>query len=632
MFKTLLIANRGEIACRIERTARRMGIKTVAVYSDVDFHALHVKGADESVCIGTAPATESYLNIEAILAAAKKTGAEAVHPGYGFLSENAAFAEACAQSGVLFVGAPAAAIRTMGLKDRAKSIMAKSGVPVVPGYLGEDQSVERLKREARDVGYPVLIKAVAGGGGRGMRRVASAEDFPEALEGARREAKGAFGDDRVLIEKYVSTPRHIEVQIFADSCGNVVHLFERDCSLQRRHQKVIEEALAPGLTGPVREAMCSAAVRAAKVVSYVGAGTVEFIADASEGLRADRFWFMEMNTRLQVEHPVTEAVTGIDLVEWQLRVAAGEPLPMKQDQIAVKGHATEARLYAEEPEKGFLPSVGRLERLRFPEDVRVDSGVQEGDEVTVYYDPLIAKVIAHAPTRKGALEKLARALAETEIAGVHTNNAFLLRVLKDSEFVSGGIDTGFLERNAESLASRQRPPEPILEAAARFILHEECRSGAEVDDPWSARDGFRHVGRAKPTLDFMVDGKRVSASPGSPDGGAPSVFRLASGLVAVIDEGVTWELQTYDAEAGAEASGVATDRILAPMPGKVTRVYVKEGQNVSRGQALAVLEAMKMEHTLSAPAALGIEAVAVAEGDQVGEGSLIIRFKQVDAT
>src|ERR1700761_5997558 len=394
MFTSLLIANRGEIAVRVIRTARRMGLRTIAVYSDADAKALHVQMADEAVRIGPAPVGESYLRADVILAAAKQTGAEAVHPGYGFLWENAEFAEACAAAGIVFVGPPASAIRAMGLKDRAKALMQKAGVPVVPGYLGDNQSADDLAREAGRIGYPVLIKAVAGGGGKGMRRVDDAKEFGAALEGAKREAASAFGDDKVLIEKYVARPRHIEVQVFADSHGNAVHLFERDCSLQRRHQKVIEEAPAPGMPEAMRKAMGEAAVKAAKAVGYVGAGTIEFIADASEGLKADRFWFMEMNTRLQVEHPVTEAITGFDLVEWQLRVAAGEKLPAAQKDIQAKGHAVETRLYAEDPQKGFLPSIGKLERLRFPEGIRIDTGVREGDTVSPFYDPMIAKVIA----------------------------------------------------------------------------------------------------------------------------------------------------------------------------------------------------------------------------------------------
>ena len=485
MFKSLLIANRGEIACRVIRTARHMGIRTVAVYSDADANAMHVAMADEAVRIGPALARESYLSIDAILAAVRETGAKAVHPGYGFLSENAEFAESCARAGVVFVGPPASAIRAMGLKDRAKALMEKAGVSVVPGYQGDDQSGERLAQEAAKIGYPVLIKAVAGGGGKGMRRVNAPDEFMAALESAKREAKSAFGDDRVLIEKYVSRPRHVEVQVFADTHGHAVHLFERDCSLQRRHQKVIEEAPAPGMSEAMRAHMGEAAVKAAKAVGYVGAGTVEFIADASEGLRSDRVWFMEMNTRLQVEHPVTEAVTGLDLVEWQLRVAAGEELPQRKYTLAPHGHAVEARLYAEDSRKGFLPSVGQLERLRLPEardGIRIDTGVREGDEVTVFYDPMIAKVIAWDETRTGAAAKLADALEQIQVAGVQTNAGFLARALRHPEFVNGEIDTGFIERHSDVLiASVSEPAPEIFARAAQFLVDERAAKSRGYD-------------------------------------------------------------------------------------------------------------------------------------------------------
>jgi 3-methylcrotonyl-CoA carboxylase alpha subunit len=629
MFRTLLIANRGEIACRIIGTARRLGISTVAVYSDVDAASLHVALADRALRIGPAPARESYLNADAILAAARAGGAEAIHPGYGFLSENADFADTCAAAGLVFVGPPVSAIRAMGLKDRAKALMAKAGVAVVPGYLGEDQAAKRLAAEAEKIGYPVLVKATAGGGGKGMRRVDAKGDFPAALESAKREALNAFGDDRVLIEKYAARPRHIEVQVFADRHGNVIHLFERDCSLQRRHQKVIEEAPAPGMTNKMREALGDAAVRAARAVGYVGAGTVEFIADASEGLRPDRFWFMEMNTRLQVEHPVTEAITAIDLVEWQLRVAAGEKLPKAQSEISINGHAIEARLYAEDPRHGFLPSTGKLERLKLPEGVRVDSGVREGDVVTVFYDPMIAKVIAHDETREAAAKKLADALATAEIAGVRTNNAFLIRTLHDPEFVSGRVDTGLLERRSEALAGGGDLPSDIVAAAARFVVQERRHCGNGCDpDPWSASDGFRLAIPSGQVIEFVIDGRRMIANANGLGATAASVFRLENGAIAVIRDGETFEINQYDPLASAEAEGEAAERILAPMPGKVTRVLVKEGERVARGQALAVLEAMKMEHTLAAPADLEIESIAVAAGDQVAEGTIIVRFKQ----
>jgi acetyl-CoA carboxylase biotin carboxylase subunit len=623
MFATLLIANRGEIACRIIRTARAMGIRTIAVYSDADAGAAHVAAADEAIRVGPPPPRESYLKGDTILAAARSAGAEAIHPGYGFLSENAEFAEACAAAGIVFVGPPPSAIRAMGLKDRAKALMAKAGVAVVPGYLGEDQSPATLAAEAAKTGYPVLIKAVAGGGGKGMRRVDAAGDFAAALDGARREARSSFGDDRVLIEKYIPRPRHIEMQVFADNHGNAIHLFERDCSLQRRHQKVIEEATAPGMPEAMRKAMGEAAVKAAKAVNYAGAGTVEFIADASQGLKADRFWFMEMNTRLQVEHPVTEAITGLDLVEWQLRVASGEKLPAAQAGIGVKGHAIEARLYAEDPQKGFLPSVGTLERLRFGEGVRVDTGVREGDAVSPFYDPMIAKVIAWDETREAAAAKLADALAATEIAGVRTNNAFLIRALRHPRFIAGDIDTGFIARHEADLIPHDALPVSVLAAAAHFVL----REGAEANgDPWAARDGFRLAGRSSQGTEFLIGGKPVfvAFAAGAP---AAHTLRLANGDIAVMVQGETFVLKPYDPFVAAQSAGAAADRISAPMPGKIAQLLVKPGEAVKKGQPLAVLEAMKMEHTLAAPADAKIAGVEVSQGDQVNEGAIILRFE-----
>jgi acetyl-CoA carboxylase biotin carboxylase subunit len=622
MFSKLLIANRGEIACRVIRTARRLGVATVAVYSDADAGALHVAMADEAVCVGPAPPRESYLKADAILAAAKQTGAQAVHPGYGFLSENAEFAEVCAAAGIVFVGPPPSAIRAMGLKDRAKALMAEAGVAVVPGYLGDDQAPKHLKSEAAKIGYPVLIKAVAGGGGKGMRRVDASGDFDAALEGAMRESKSAFGDDCVLIEKYVTRPRHIEMQVFADSYGNVVHLFERDCSLQRRHQKVIEEATAPGMPEAMRKAMGEAAVKAAKAVGYVGAGTIEFIADASEGLKADRFWFMEMNTRLQVEHPVTEAITGFDLVEWQLRVAVGEKLPAAQKDVHAKGHAVEARLYAEDPDKGFLPSVGKLERLRFPEGIRVDTGVREGDSVSPYYDPMIAKVIAWDETRDGALAKLADALARTQVAGVRTNNAFLIRALRNPDFIAGNIDTGFIARHEAQLLPHAAMPHEVLEAAAAQTMREYASAES---DPWNAQDSFRLAGGSSQTVQFVVDGKRVSVALPPPHTNADTL-RLANGDIAVMENGETWTVKSYDPFEAAESSGAASDLVIAPMPGKVIQLLARAGEKVKKGQPLAVLEAMKMEHTLAAPADATVDAVDVSQGDQVNEGAIIVRF------
>ena len=456
MFRSVLIANRGEIACRIARTAKRLGLRTIAVYSEADAHALHVRSCDEAYCIGPAPARDSYLAIERIVEVAKKAGAECVHPGYGFLSENADFVDACNQAGIAFVGPPAAAMRAMGVKDRAKTLMEKAGVPVVPGYHGERQDAKFLKEKAYEIGYPVLIKPAAGGGGRGLRRVDKHAEFEAALEGAIREAGAAFGSSRVLLEKYVAAPRHIEIQVFGDGHGNVIHLGERDCSLQRRHQKVIEEAPAPGMTPELRAQMGAAAVEAARAVGYVGAGTVEFIADGTKGLRADAFWFIEMNTRLQVEHPVTEAVTALDLVEWQFRVASGEKLPLAQSQVRIDGHAIEARLYAEDPESGFLPSTGRIVAMELPADIRVDSGVEAGGEVTPYYDAMIAKLIAHAPTREAALDRLAAALDRTVIAGPRSNVAFLAALTRASEFRQGKVDTGFIDRNLAALGAVPR--------------------------------------------------------------------------------------------------------------------------------------------------------------------------------
>lgn len=642
MFTKLLIANRGEIACRIMRTVRHLGIKTVAVYSDADAAAMHVAMADEAVRIGPPPARESYLDIEAVLSAARASGAQAIHPGYGFLSENAEFAEACARAGIVFVGPPAAAIRAMGLKDRAKALMAESGVAVVPGYLGDDQTTKRLRNEAEKIGFPVLVKAVAGGGGKGMRRIDSAGEFAAALEGARREAKSAFGDDRVLIEKYVTHPRHVEVQVFADSHGHAVHLFERDCSLQRRHQKVIEEAPAPGMSETMRARMGEAAVKAAKAVGYVGAGTVEFIADASEGLKPDRFWFMEMNTRLQVEHPVTEAVTGLDLVEWQLRVAAGEELPQRKYTLAPHGHAIEARLYAEDPRKGFLPSVGRLERLDLSADgVRIDTGVREGDLVTVFYDPMIAKVIAWDETRDGAAAKLAEALAASEIAGVTTNAGFLVRALRHRDFLAGDIDTGFIDARADALIAPDAEPTLEIYARAALYLTEERRSRTRSSDPWDAQDGFRLHGDARETVEFVHNGTRVPVEIVHEAGGGATLkvggvvvaqpahaaaVRLSSGDIAVMQNGDTWTIAIHDPFAAAEAAGAAADRVAAPMPGKIVQLLVKTGERVKRGQPLAVLEAMKMEHTLKAGAEATVESVDVAAGEQVQEGTVIVRF------
>ncbi|HVZ69508.1 MAG TPA: biotin carboxylase N-terminal domain-containing protein [Rhizomicrobium sp.] len=645
MFRSLLIANRGEIAVRVMRTAQRMGLRTIAVYSDADAGAMHVALADEAVRIGPAAARESYLSIEAVLAAAKATGAEAIHPGYGFLSENAKFAEACAAAKIAFVGPPPSAIRAMGLKDRAKALMRDAGVPVVPGYLGDDQSPSHLAAEAAKIGYPVLIKAVAGGGGKGMRRVEAAADFDAALESAKREAKSAFNDDRVLIEKYVSRPRHIEVQVFADAHGNAVHLFERDCSLQRRHQKVIEEAPAPGMSEAMRASIGAAAVKAAQAVNYVGAGTVEFIADASEGLRPDRIWFMEMNTRLQVEHPVTEAITGLDLVEWQLLVAAGRKLPKQQHELKIKGHAIEARLYAEDPRKGFLPSIGALQRLRFgeAENIRIDTGVREGDAVTPFYDPMIAKVIACDDDRKGAAARLATSLAHTQVAGVATNAGFLVRALRNNAFLAGDIDTGFIDRHLNDLTGAP-PAASALPQAVEFLLSERMRG--DHRDPWDAQDGFRLSGEAREHLTLTQGDERfpveivhkrgetqiVVAGKVQPPAAADGAIRLASGEIAVMHNGDTQLFALYDPFESDDSSAFASDRITAPMPGKVIQLLVKSGDKVKRGTPLAILEAMKMENTLSAQADATVAEIAVSVGDQVGEGALILTFESETKT
>ncbi len=638
MFRSLLIANRGEIATRVMRTAQRLGIRTIAVYSDADAGALHVAMADEAVRIGPAAARESYLNIEAVIAAAKQTGAEAIHPGYGFLSENAEFAEACVAAKIVFVGPPASAIRAMGLKDRAKALMQKAGVAVVPGYLGDDQSAKHLATEANKIGYPVLIKAVAGGGGKGMRKVEGAADFEAALESAKREAKSAFNDDRVLIEKYVARPRHIEVQVFADSHGNAVHLFERDCSLQRRHQKVIEEAPAPGMSEVMRASIGAAAVKAAQAVNYVGAGTIEFIADASEGLKADRIWFMEMNTRLQVEHPVTEAITGLDLVEWQLQVAAGRKLAKQQHELKIHGHAIEARLYAEDPRKGFLPSVGKLERLSFGEgeNIRIDTGVREGDAVTPFYDPMIAKVIAWDEDRATAATKLANALAHTQVAGVSTNAGFLVRTLRNNAFLASDIDTGFIDRHLQELTQPPADQTAMVQAVA-FLLAERSHGG---NDPWSAQDGFRLSGEAREHLTLTQGEKRFPVEiihtrsgtaisiAGQLQASAPgNAIRLSSGEIAIMQNGDTHVFALYDPFDDQDTAAAVSDRIIAPMPGKVIQIFVKTGEKVKRGTPLAVLEAMKMENTLSAQADATIAEIAVSIGDQVGEGALILRFE-----
>ncbi|GAN12236.1 MULTISPECIES: acetyl/propionyl/methylcrotonyl-CoA carboxylase subunit alpha [Sphingomonas] len=616
MMNSLLIANRGEIACRIIRTAREMGLRTIAVYSEADAQALHVRLADEAIAIGPAPARESYLDADRILDAARESGAEAIHPGYGFLSENAEFAEAVIAAGLIWVGPDPASIRAMGLKDAAKARMIAAGVPVTPGYLGEDQSPERLAAEADAVGYPVLIKAVAGGGGKGMRRVDDPADFAEALASCRREAASSFGDDRVLIEKYILSPRHIEVQVFGDRHGQVVHLFERDCSLQRRHQKVIEEAPAPGMDAATREAVCAAAVRAAQAVDYVGAGTIEFIADASEGLRADRVWFMEMNTRLQVEHPVTEAITGVDLVEWQLRVAAGEPLPMAQTDLAIHGHAIEARLYAEDPAKGFLPAIGTLDVFDLGDDpaIRIDTGVEEGAEITPWYDPMIAKVIAHGDTRDEAREALADALDEAVIWPVRTNAGFLVEALDHPDFASGQVDTGLIAREGEALMPPTEPSEEALaEAAAALIGQDELT-------------GFRLNAAPRRTARFLLDGRPITVDFSEAGEVPPS----PTDEVLISEGGQSWSFTRWRAD-GLAAGGAGDGAILSPMPGRIIAVAVTEGQAVSAGQPLVTLEAMKMEHVLTAPFDGVVTDLNADTGGQVAEGIALVRIVAEDA-
>lgn len=649
---SILIANRGEIACRVIRTARRLGMRTIAVHSDADSEALFVQMADEAWRIGPAPARESYLDAETILAVARESGASCIHPGYGFLSENADFAEACAQAGIVFVGPPASAIRAMGLKDAAKALVETAAVPVVPGYHGAEQGVEFLSEAAARIGYPVLIKAVAGGGGKGMKKVDRPEDFAEALASAQREGQSAFGDARVLVEKYVLSPRHVEIQVFGDSHGNVVHLFERDCSLQRRHQKVIEEAPAPGMTPEVREAMGRAATEAARAVGYVGAGTVEFIADGRDGLRPDRFYFMEMNTRLQVEHPVTEAITGLDLVELQLRVAAGEPLGFEQADVTATGHAVEARLYAEDPEKGFLPSTGKLWALQFPEGegIRIDTGVEAGDVVTPFYDPMIAKVICHAPTRDEALDRLAQALSQTVVAGPRTNLAFLKKLAEAEGFRSGPFDTGFIDRNIAALGAEPQPLDAAAVAAAALQLEEErqvagsaealSRGSAEARSPWAVADGFALMPQPALGLPLLIDGERFDARIEWSEDGARvtlpgheiaegeheiALARAERGTYLALHRGRQTAVALFDPfavdlDAAAGGGGV----VKAPMHGKLIALFVAPGDAVVKGQRLAIVEAMKMEHVLTAPRDGTVSEVAGVPGGQVAEGARVV--------
>ena len=646
MITSVLIANRGEIACRVIKTARALGLRTIAVYSDADAKALHVRLADEAHRLGPAPASQSYLDAEKVLEIAKISGADAIHPGYGFLSENADFSQACADAGIIFVGPGADAIRAMGQKDRAKSLMQQAGVPVVPGYHGDNQDPEFLHSQARQIGYPVLIKAVSGGGGKGMRLVERDEEFPSALESAQREGLNAFGDPNVLIERFVQNPRHIEIQVFADNLGNAVHLYERDCSLQRRHQKVIEEAPAPGMTEAVRAAMGEAAVKAALAVGYRGAGTVEFIVDGSDGLRSDGFFFMEMNTRLQVEHPVTEAITGQDLVAWQFDVANGNALPLTQDAIPLRGHAVEARLYAEDPENGFLPSTGKLVGLSFAQgpDIRIDLGIEEGDIISPFYDPMIAKVIVHEPTREQALAKLSAVLKQSIAAGPKTNAAFLASLASHPDFVDEYFDTSFIDAKLDRLVAPDEASQRRAGASGlvRFVTQEQSLAKKQAKlrsnepcSPWGATDGFQ-LGKAREqTMLVLVDGDEQSHKVRYPEDGMVSVqaadahiIETADGVLAVAG-GRQYHVNLHDyAHEDEGGSG----HIGAPMHGKVVAVFVQEGQTVTKGDRLFIVEAMKMEHSVTAPMDGIVRSVAAAAGDQVEEGFAVVDLADVAET
>jgi 3-methylcrotonyl-CoA carboxylase alpha subunit len=625
VFTRLLIANRGEIACRVARTARRMGLHTIAVHSDADSGAAHVAACDEAVHIGPAPAQESYLRIDRLIEAALRTGAEAIHPGYGFLSENAEFAAACAAARIVFVGPPPEAIAAMGSKSAAKSLMERAGVPLTPGYHGDRQEPDYLLEQAERIGFPLLVKAVAGGGGKGMRRVDRAEDFAAALASCQREAQASFKDARVLLERYLTVARHIEVQVFGDRHGSLVHLFERDCSVQRRHQKVIEEAPAPGMTPERRREMGEAAVAAARAVGYVGAGTVEFIAEPSGA-----FYFMEMNTRLQVEHPVTEMITGLDLVEWQLRVAAGEPLPLAQSDLTLDGHAIEARIYAEDPAREFLPSIGRLEFVRTPETserVRIDTGVREGDEITPWYDPMLAKLIVHDRTREGALTRLRAALARYHVAGVATNIEFLSRLATAPSFVEGRLDTALIERErAHWFPAAEEPADAWWELAARASLPLQ----GHTRSPWGDVSGWRLNGAraSRPVRLHCGEWERVVpvrfANELSPPAAAGPRTFVSKDTVHVFDQGRHLVFVVADPYLPPAETAEHHGGLIAPMPGRVLAVLVGPGQTVSRGTPLIVMEAMKMEHTVTAPGAGLVERLFCAPGDQVKEGTELL--------
>jgi 3-methylcrotonyl-CoA carboxylase alpha subunit len=652
MFRKILIANRGEIACRVIATARRLGIATVAVCSEADAGARHVALADEAFPIGPAPARESYLVGERILEVARRAGAEAIHPGYGFLSENAGFAEACAEAGIVFIGPPAAAIRAMGSKSAAKTLMERAGVPLVPGYHGEAQDLPTLAAAAERIGYPVLIKASAGGGGKGMRIVERASELEAAVGGAKREALASFGDDQVLVEKYLTRPRHIEIQVFADTHGQAVSLFERDCSIQRRHQKVLEEAPAPGMQPERRRRMSEVALAAARAVGYVGAGTVEFIAEQGQ------FWFMEMNTRLQVEHPVTEMITGLDLVEWQLRVAAGERLPLAQDEITIRGHAIEARIYAEDPERDYLPSIGSVVHLRSPvetPEVRVDTGVRQGDVITPYYDPMIAKLIVWGTDRDAAVRRLAAALATYEVVGVATNLGLLQAIAGSPAFLAADLDTGFIGRNIHPEPATDIPEPPVLAAAALAIL--DRQRVVAPTDPWDLADSFRLNADGDQEVLLQAAGAAVAVRAAYL---SPGVYRLRLGdrpvIARVETDGISLDGVTYrthvvrqgteltvihrgrnhafelvDPLVPAGAHGAGDDRVVAPIPARVTHVLVQAGDVVSKGAALIVLEAMKMEITLTAPRDATVDVIRYIVGDMVEEGTELIHFAETAA-
>ncbi|NOZ42565.1 MAG: acetyl/propionyl/methylcrotonyl-CoA carboxylase subunit alpha [Alphaproteobacteria bacterium] len=656
MFTKILVANRGEIACRVIRTARRNAITTVAVYSDADRNALHVRRADEARHIGGAAASDSYLCGDILLEAAKKSGAEAIHPGYGFLSENADFAAACAEAGIIFIGPSAGCIRAMGLKGRAKDIMQQAGVPVVPGYQGADQTPKELSRQAEKIGYPLLIKAVAGGGGKGMRLVAAAADFRSSLASCKREATASFGNADILLEKYLTRARHIEIQVFGDNYGNAVHLYERDCSVQRRHQKVVEEAPAPGLSDQMRAAMGRAAVAAAQAIGYSGAGTVEFIVDVAHGLDKAPFYFMEMNTRLQVEHPVTEMITELDLVEWQLRVAAGEKLPLSQDEIPLHGHAIEVRLYAEDPENNFMPQSGRISHFSAPapdRHFRLETGVETGDEVSIHYDPMIAKLIVWDRDRDGALRQMANALASTAVAGLRCNLAFLGRIIRHPAFAHADLDTGFIDRFGGDLTAVSPPADNIMLVLAALAELEPSRTGS---DPWDFCHGWRLNMRLKTTLVFIIrdqqhevvatyvdnglrlaiDGQAFAVEEFRYDGVRIDLAVNGTRITAkVIKDGQDFTIFHDRAVAylhhylpGAEGEGETTGSgiIITPMPGKVSAVMVQNGDEVTAGTPLMILEAMKMEHTIKAGLDGTVADLSLNAGDQVDDGATLVRI------